>query len=151
MLLLPNSGNSSSPQAKMADVHTREQRSRNMAAIRSKDTKPELIVRSLLHRMGHRFRLHRADLPGKPDVVFVRKKKVIFIHGCYWHMHRCRYGRVVPATNTSFWQTKRLSNVKRDQKNRRLLAKAGWDALTIWECWTKDEAGIRQRVGAFLA
>jgi DNA mismatch endonuclease (patch repair protein) len=134
----------------MTDVHTKIQRSRNMSAIRGKNTKPELAVRSLLHRMGHRFRIHRSDLPGKPDVVFVGKRKVIFVHGCYWHMHRCRYGRVVPATNTVFWQTKRLANVKRDRNNRRLLLKDGWKALTIWECWIKDEERIRERIQNFL-
>lgn len=134
----------------MTDVHTKAQRSHNMAAIRGKNTKPELAVRSLLHRMGYRFRLHRADLPGKPDIVFVSRRKVILVHGCYWHMHSCRYGRVIPATNTSFWQTKRLSNVKRDQRNRRLLKKEGWKSLTIWECWTKDQETIRERIKRFL-
>jgi DNA mismatch endonuclease Vsr len=134
----------------MVDVLSAAQRSKCMAAIRSKDTKPELIVRSLLHRIGRRFRLHRSDLPGRPDIVLVKKRKVIFVHGCYWHMHRCQYGRVVPATNTAFWQTKRLSNVKRDRNNRRLLRREGWSTLTIWECWTRDERKIRERIEAFL-
>ncbi|MCA9037878.1 MAG: DNA mismatch endonuclease Vsr [Planctomycetaceae bacterium] len=126
----------------MVDVHNSEQRSFNMSRIRSKDTKPEIIVRSVVHRLGYRFRLHRRDLPGKPDLVLPRHGRIIFVHGCFWHMHRCRYGRVVPATNTEFWQTKRSENVKRDQRNRKQLRHAGWKVLTVWECWTKDVPGL---------
>ena len=109
----------------MADVHTPEQRSYNMSRIRGRDTKPELIVRSIVHQMGFRFRLHRKDLPGKPDLVLPGRGKIIFVHGCFWHMHRCRYGRVVPKTNAEFWQAKRQGNMDRDRRNRRALRADG--------------------------
>ena len=134
----------------MADVLTKKQRSFNMSRIRGKDTKPEMIVRSMVHRMGFRFRLHGKGLPGKPDLVLPRHEKIIFIHGCYWHMHRCRFGRVVPKTNTEFWQTKRQGNVDRDRRNRRSLRRAGWQVLVIWECWTRDEQKTREKLEAFL-
>ncbi len=118
----------------MTDVHNKEQRSKNMAAIRSKDTKPELRVRSLLHRLGYRFRLHRSDLPGKPDIVLPSKRKIIFVHGCFWHLHECRFGRVQPATNENFWTEKRRRNCERDETNLQLLRQDGWDVLVIWEC-----------------
>lgn len=134
----------------MGDVHTREQRSRNMSAIRGKDTKPELIVRRIAHRLGYRFRLHRRDLPGSPDLVFPRFKKVIFVHGCYWHMHGCRWGRVTPRTNAGFWQAKRAGNVARDRRNHLALVQQGWDVLTLWECETKQPIPIESRIAAFL-
>jgi DNA mismatch endonuclease (patch repair protein) len=133
----------------MADVHTPEQRSRNMAAIRSKDTKPEMIVRRLTHSLGYRYRLHQNNLPGKPDLVFSSRKKIIFVHGCYWHMHNCRYGKVAPMTNSGFWQQKRSSNVIRDRKNIRELKKKGWDVFVIWECELEKEDIIR-RLDRFL-
>ena len=135
----------------MSDVHSPEQRSFNMSRIRSRDTKPEMIVRSLVHQMGYRFRLHVKGLPGTPDLVLASHRKVIFVHGCFWHMHRCRYGRVTPATNTEFWQNKRGGNVTRDQRNRRLLKAAGWSVLVIWECWTRDiEGQLLPRLQRFL-
>lgn len=135
----------------MADVHTKEQRSFNMSRIRSKDTKPEIIVRSLVHRMGYRFRLHRKDLPGKPDLVLPRHDKVIFVHGCFWHMHRCRQGRVFPKTNAEFWQEKRTGNAERDRRNIRKLRHDGWQVLVIWECWIRDpKEKIIPRLEAFL-
>lgn len=135
----------------MADVHSKAQRSFNMSRIRGKDTKPEMIVRSLVHQMGFRFRLHRKDLPGKPDLVLPRHRKVIFVHGCFWHMHRCRYGRVIPKTNTEFWQNKRTGNVQRDRTNIRKLRQSGWQTLVIWECWTRDiENKIIPRLEEFL-
>lgn len=135
----------------MVDVHSREQRSFNMSRIRSKHTKPELIVRSLVHQMGFRFRLHRRDLPGKPDLVLPRHKKVIFVHGCFWHLHRCRYGRVTPQTNAEFWQAKRAGNVARDRRHLQQLRALGWKTLVIWECWTRDpETKVRPRLEAFL-
>ena len=135
----------------MADVHTARQRSFNMSRIRGKDTKPELIVRSIVHQMGFRFRLHRRDLPGTPDLVLPRHNKVIFVHGCYWHMHRCRYGRVIPKTNTEFWQTKRMGNVERDRRNIRKLRRNGWSVLILWECWTRNvEEKLIPRLEEFL-
>jgi DNA mismatch endonuclease (patch repair protein) len=135
----------------MVDVHTVQQRSFNMSRIRSKDTKPEIIVRSLVHQLGFRFRLHRRDLPGRPDLVLPASRKVIFVHGCFWHMHRCRYGRVVPATNRDFWQQKRSANKQRDVRNRKALQAAGWDVLIVWECWTRQpENVLLPRLTAFL-
>ena len=135
----------------MADVHTSRQRSYNMSRIRSRDTKPEMIVRSLVHQMGFRFRLHRRDLAGKPDLVLPRHHKVIFVHGCFWHMHQCRYGRVTPKTNAEFWQTKRTQNVVRDRRNLRSLRRDGWQVLVVWECWTRDpETRLIPRLTDFL-
>lgn len=130
----------------VTDVHTSEQRSRNMSAIRSKDTKPEIVVRRLLSRIGIRYRLHRKDLPGKPDIVMPGRKLVIFVHGCFFHMHKCRYGRVVPATNAEFWHTKRSGNAARDRRNVRQLCKLGWNVLTVWECETKEAKKIEERL-----
>jgi DNA mismatch endonuclease (patch repair protein) len=136
----------------MVDVHTPEQRSFNMSRIRGADTKPELIVRSIVHQMGYRFRLHRKDLPGKPDLILPRRRKIIFVHGCFWHVHRCRYGRVVPKTNAEFWQTKREGTVDRDRRNRRALRADGWEVMTVWECWTRDpEQRLVPRLAEFLA
>jgi DNA mismatch endonuclease (patch repair protein) len=122
----------------MVDVHTPEQRSHNMAAIRYKNTKPEIVVRRLLCEMGLRYRLHRNDLPGKPDIVMPGRKVAIFVHGCFFHMHKCRYGRVVPATNSEFWHLKRSGNAARDKRNARQLRKLGWQVFTVWECQTKE-------------
>jgi DNA mismatch endonuclease (patch repair protein) len=135
----------------MADVHTREQRSRNMSAIRGKDTKPEMIVRRIAHRLGFRFRLHRRDLPGAPDLVFPKLHRIINVHGCYWHMHTCRWGCVTPKTNANFWQTKRTGNVERDKKNLAQLRRDGWKVLTVWECETKEPDRVAAKVARFLA
>lgn len=134
----------------MADVLTPQQRSFNMSRIRSRDTRPEIIVRSIVHRLGYRYRLHKKDLPGKPDLVLVRHRKIIDVHGCFFHMHACKYGRVVPATNAKFWRTKRLSNVERDGRNLTALKRAGWRVLTVWECQTKDPAMLAKRLVKFL-
>ena len=134
----------------MADVHNKEQRSRNMAAIRGRDTKPEMIVRRLVHRLGYRFRLHRRDLPGRPDLVLPRHRVVIFVHGCFWHQHDCRYGRVVPATRAEFWQNKRDENAARDVRNLTALRNAGWRVAVTWECWTRDTISLETRLRSFL-
>src|SRR5690606_3067519 len=115
-------------------TETAAQRSQIMRAVKSRDTKPELVVRRLLHGMGYRYRLHRPDLPGKPDIVFTSRRKVIFIHGCFWHGHDCPRGARVPATNTAYWIAKIGRNVTRDQKSLAELADAGWAALVLWEC-----------------
>jgi DNA mismatch endonuclease (patch repair protein) len=135
----------------MVDVHTTEQRSRNMAAIRGKDTKPEICVRTLLHSLGYRFRLHRKDLPGKPDIVLPRHKAVIFVHGCFWHCHNCRFGRVQPVTRSEFWTVKRQSNVDRDHRNKTALRALGWHVMVIWECETKRLEKIEARLTNYLA
>src|SRR4051812_32902243 len=98
----------------MSDVHNKEQRSRNMAAIKSKNTKPEICVRKLLWALGYRYRLHRRDLPGRPDIVFPGKHKLIFVNGCFWHQHRCKYGKAKPKSNAEFWEKKRNRNSWRD-------------------------------------
>jgi DNA mismatch endonuclease, patch repair protein len=134
----------------MTDVLTPEQRRKNMSAIRGRDTKPEKAVRSLVHALGYRYRLHYRKLPGRPDMVFVARRKVIFIHGCYWHMHDCPYGRVVPKTNAEFWQAKRQGNVARDRRNLEALTADGWQSVVIWECEIKDRDRLRQTITKFL-
>lgn len=134
----------------MSDHVSQAERSRIMALIRGKDTKPELVVRRLTHAMGYRYRLHRRDLPGTPDLVFPRHRKVIFVHGCFWHQHDCPRG-TKPASNTDFWNAKLAANVERDERNRLALTTAGWSALTIWECETKCHSALAERVKAFLA
>jgi len=126
----------------MTDVHTPEQRSRNMAAIRSEDTRPEVCVRTALHALGYRFRLHRKDLPGKPDIVLSKHRTAIFVHGCFWHSHSCRYGKVLPATRSEFWTDKRTRTVERDDIKSQALRDLGWKVLTIWECETKDREAL---------
>ena len=121
----------------MTDVHTPERRSFNMSRIGGRDTRPEMVARKLLHGLGFRYRLHVKDLPGKPDLVFPRAKAVLFVHGCFWHMHRCKYGKPAPATNKTFWADKRRSNVDRDKRNRRQLRADGWTVFEIWECHTR--------------
>lgn len=133
----------------MVDVHSPEVRSRNMAAIRSRNTKPERLIRSLVHRLGFRFRL-KSKLPGKPDIVLSRHRKVIFVHGCFWHMHECRFGRVVPATRTEFWQKKRNANAARDERALRQLSELGWRVHVVWECETKNAATLNSSIAAFL-
>jgi DNA mismatch endonuclease, patch repair protein len=134
----------------MADVLTPQQRSFNMSRIRSRDTRPEMVVRSIVHRLGFRYRLHKKDLPGKPDLVLVRHRKIIDVHGCFFHMHNCPYGKVVPATNAEFWRTKRESNFNRDRRNVKLLKKGGWQVLVVWECQTKHPEILEKTLSNFL-
>jgi DNA mismatch endonuclease, patch repair protein len=130
----------------MTDVHNAATRSRNMAAIRSRNTKPEMRVRSALHALGYRFRLHRKDLPGRPDIVLPRLRTVIFVHGCFWHCHRCKYGSATPATRADFWAAKRAGNVARDRRNRSALRRAGWRVFVLWECEVRTAAAAQARV-----
>lgn len=132
------------------DVLTKRQRSYNMSQIRCKNTEPEMLVRSIVHRMGYRYSLHRKDLPGHPDLVFAPRRKIIFVHGCFWHMHKCPYGRVVPATNTKFWQSKRQGNAERDKRNLRKLRRDGWRVLVIWECQTPNTKKLGRKLKNFL-
>src|SRR5436305_7134447 len=134
----------------MADVLTPQQRSFNMSRIRNRDTRPEMIVRSIVHRLGFRYRLHKKELPGKPDIVLVRHRKIIDVHGCFFHMHKCRYGSVVPATNAEFWRTKRLSNVARDRRNQRTLKRDRWKVMIVWECETRKPAALQKKLQKFL-
>jgi len=134
----------------MADVLTPEQRRRCMAAIRGKDTKPEKIVRSLAHRMGYRFRLHRKDLPGRPDLVFPCRRKVIFVHGCFWHQHPgCRFASR-PATRPEFWAKKLSGNRARDRRVQAELRRQGWKVLVVWECQTRNLLNLESRLRRFL-
>jgi DNA mismatch endonuclease, patch repair protein len=122
-----------------------------MALVRSKDTRPELAVRRLVHGMGYRYRLHRRDIPGVPDLAFIGARKVIFVHGCFWHRHaRCPNTRM-PKSNTVFWETKLAANRKRDQVNRRRLASLGWQALVVWECELSDLDKVGRLVATFLS
>lgn len=124
-------------------------RSANMRAIRSSDTKPELLVRKLVHRCGYRFRLHRKDLPGKPDLVFPGRNAVIFVHGCFWHMHGCP-SVGVPKSNADYWLPKLMRNCARDAEHVEALAKLGWRVLTVWDCETRDLSALEERLRKFL-
>jgi DNA mismatch endonuclease (patch repair protein) len=118
-----------------------------MSRIPSKDTSPERRVRSFLHLAGYRFRLHRKDLPGTPDIVLPKYRKVIFVHGCFWHRHEgCKF-TYTPKTRIDFWQKKFEENIKRDQKNRDMLLQMGWKVEIVWECETKDESTLKNVLG----
>jgi DNA mismatch endonuclease (patch repair protein) len=130
----------------VTDVHTSAQRSFNMSRIRGSHTAPEMRVRRMLHGLGFRYRLHEKSLPGKPDLVFAGARTVLFVHGCFWHMHRCKYGKPVPATNVSFWAEKRRGNVERDKRNRAALKKDGWRVFEVWECQTRDAESLRAKL-----
>lgn len=125
----------------MVDVLTPEQRSFNMSRIRGRDTKPELTLRRGLHALGFRFRLHRRDLPGRPDLVFPGRRAAIFVHGCFWHGHACPMCRL-PATRTAFWQAKIHGNHDRDRRAAGALAAAGWRVLVVWECALRGPARL---------
>lgn len=123
-----------------------EHRSWNMGQIKGKDTKPEIFVRSILHRMGLRFRLHRNDLPGKPDIVLPKHETVIFVHGCFWHRHpRCKFA-YKPKSKQEFWMTKFNDNVRRDRDNATRLKKLGWCVVVIWECELRDPEKLQKRL-----
>lgn len=122
-----------------------------MAAIKSRNTEPELIVRKALHRLGYRFRLHRKDLPGSPDIVLPKFKAAIFVHGCFWHRHfGCKYA-YTPKSRVDFWEKKFAQNVLRDEKAVHALRGAGWRVLVIWECSTKDKDQVKEAIQNFLA
>lgn len=131
-------------------MQTTKQRSHVMRRVRGKDTGPELIVRRLAHHMGYRYRLHRKNLPGKPDLAFISRRKVIFVHGCFWHGHDCKRGARVPKTNTDYWRHKIEGNRTRDADTRTALMMQGWSVLTIWECETKDQDALARNIDTFL-
>ncbi|MDW3099350.1 MAG: DNA mismatch endonuclease Vsr [Alphaproteobacteria bacterium] len=135
----------------MADRLSKEHRSWNMSRIRSKDTKPELILRLLLHRAGFRYRLHDKRLPGKPDIVMARYRTVIFVNGCYWHRHRGCPQATTPKTNTAFWQKKFNETVRRDERKTAELIKFGWSVIVVWECeLQKNPVGFVEGLGRQL-
>lgn len=134
----------------MTDRFPREQRSAIMRAVKARDTAPELLVRRLLFSLGYRFRLHRAELPGKPDLVFGGRRKVIFIHGCFWHQHpNCKRAKA-PSSNIAFWEAKLRRNVDRDRRVQAQLASSGWQYLILWECEIGDRAVLTARLRQFL-
>mgnify|MGYP002347397661 CR=1 FL=1 len=121
-----------------------------MAQVKDRDTKPELLVRSLVHRLGFRFRLHRADLPGKPDLALPRHRKVIFVHGCFWHGHRGCRRSARPTSNKPFWDKKLADNSRRDRRNLLALRQAGWTPFVVWECQTYDVEKLLRTLTEFL-
>ncbi len=121
-----------------------------MRAVKSKNTRPEQAVRSLLHALGYRCRLHRRDLPGSPDIVFPGRKAVIFVHGCFWHGHGCTRGSRMPKANADYWVGKLARNMARDAKAKSNLEALGWRVLTVWECEIKDAAMLADRLRDFL-
>ena len=133
------------------DTLSPAQRSERMGRVRSKHTRPELTVRKLVHSLGFRYRLHRKDLPGNPDLAFPGRHKLIFVHGCFWHRHgpRCPLTRL-PKSKLDFWAPKLEQNKKRDEKNQRRLRAQGWDSLVIWECQLKDNEALIRRITKFL-
>lgn len=121
-----------------------------MRAVRSKDTAPELLIRRLAHRLGYRFRLHRRDLPGHPDLVFPGRRAVVFVHGCFWHGHDCARGARAPKTNADYWSAKIGRNVARDEAAVAALESSGWRVLVLWECQLKDSSALAGRLQEFL-
>jgi DNA mismatch endonuclease (patch repair protein) len=131
-------------------IETPETRSRIMRAVKDRDTGGEMLVRRLLHRMGYRYRLHRPDLPGKPDVAFSGRRKAIFVHGCFWHGHDCARGARAPKSNRDYWTAKITRNAARDVRNQARLQDMGWSVLTVWECELKDKETLAGRLRSFL-
>ena len=120
-----------------------------MQRVKGKDTQPEKIVRSLLHRLGYRFRLHRKDLPGTPDIVFPSRRLALFVHGCFWHGHGCRIGQL-PKSRLDYWQPKIEANRARDRRNEAALAEAGWRVATVWQCELADREALADRLRRLL-
>lgn len=134
------------------DTMSRSERSERMSRVRGKDTKPELTVRRLIHGLGYRYRLHRRDLPGAPDLTFSSRRKVIFVHGCFWHRHpdpECRLARM-PKSRQEFWKPKLEGNRVRDRRNEATLLDLGWGVMTVWECELRDMASLENKVRTFL-
>ena len=132
------------------DSVSKERRSEIMGLVKAKNTKPELFVRRLLHRLGFRFRLHRVDLPGKPDIVLPRHRVVVFVHGCFWHRHPGCPATRTPKTRVEFWEAKFVGNIRRDEEARSKLVEAGWRVLVIWECELADVESLTGRLRAFM-
>lgn len=134
----------------MVDTRSPAQRRHIMQSVKSRNTKPEIVVRKALHGLGFRFRIHRADLPGKPDIVLPRWRVAVNVHGCFWHGHRCRYGRL-PKSNIDFWKKKIRLNKERDRRVIMELRKLGWSSITIWQCQTKHADRLIQRLVTMLS
>ena len=134
----------------MTDIFEPGKRSEIMSRVRSRDTKPELVVRRIAHGLGFRFRLHRKDLPGRPDIVFPRHRAVIMVHGCFWHRHPGCKNASTPKTRESFWNAKFADNVVRDRRNQTALGELGWRVMVIWECETRDHEAVAARIESFL-
>lgn len=126
------------------------ERSRIMRAVKARDTAPEMTVRRLVHSMGYRYRLHRKDLPGKPDLTFQSRRKVIFVHGCFWHGHDCKRGARIPKTNREYWETKIARNRERDSQNYKAFGLAGWEVLVVWECQLNEKAEVWEVLNDYL-
>jgi DNA mismatch endonuclease (patch repair protein) len=134
----------------MADLQVTPERSRLMSKVGGKNTAPEIIVRKVVHSLSYRFRLYRGDLPGSPDLVFPKLRRVIFVHGCFWHRHRHCSKSTTPKTRSGFWRKKFSSNMARDKRNIRALKLLGWKVEVVWECETKDVATLKRRLLKFL-
>ena len=132
------------------DTFSKEKRSEIMRAVKSKDSQAELAVRRMLHRAGFRYCLHVADLPGKPDLVFPARQKVVFIHGCFWHLHKNCRAASRPSSNVEYWESKLQRNADRDKKNKRRLKKLGWKMLVVWECELKNPDAVFSMLTRFL-
>lgn len=134
----------------MVDTRTKEKRSEIMSMVRSKDTKPELLIRRLIYGMGFRYRLHCKGLPGKPDIVMIGRKKIVDVRGCFWHGHEgCKYGQL-PKSREGFWREKINRNRERDSKNQRMLGEAGWRVLVVWQCELKNIDTLKKRLHEFI-
>lgn len=132
------------------DTLSPAERSVRMGLVKNKNTKPELLVRRLVHQLGYRYRLHRNDLPGRPDLTFAARRKVIFVHGCFWHRHACVLGDRMPKSRRSFWCAKLESNRLRDRRSTSWLKSHGWSVLVVWECEVKDVTTVAMRIAEFL-
>jgi len=134
----------------LSDVFTPEKRSQIMARISGKNTKPEIAVRKLVHSLGFRFRIHDSKLPGKPDIVLSRHRKIIFVNGCFWHGHSGCSRSKIPHTNPIFWKDKISKNIIRDERIRRKLRREGWRTMTVWQCEMGDTEKLTQRIARYL-
>jgi len=132
------------------DTVSPEKRSWVMSRVKSKNTRPEMVVRSLLHAMGYRFRLHRKDLPGNPDITLPKYRVVIFVHGCFWHQHNCPHGQRLPSSNQAYWLTKLAKNRWRDNQNTTKLNALGWTVLIVWECMLRDMLKLEKVLREFV-
>lgn len=137
-------------QSPRSDNLTSAQRSACMAAIKGTNTEPEIRVRRVIRSLGYRYSLHRRGLRGRPDIVLSRHRKLIFVHGCFWHTHSCKKGKSTPKTNAKFWRLKRTATKRRDRRTNAVLRKDGWKVLTVWECQTRDEVKLVRRISKFF-